>query len=48
VLLERQSVRLRARADLGSPPGVIVVSATLFPYDEAHQTFLNFYDDGEL
>ena len=48
VLPERQSVRLRARADLGSPPGVIEVSAKLFPYDEAHQTFLNFYDDGEL
>ena len=47
-LPERQSVRLRARADLGSPPGVIDVSAELFPYDESHQTFLNFYDDGEL
>ena len=48
VLPERQSVRLRAHADLGRPPGVIDVSAKLFPYDEAHQTFLNFYDDGEL
>ncbi len=47
-LPERQSVRLRAHADLGRPPGVIDVSAKLFPYDEAHQTFLNFYDDGEL
>ena len=47
-LPERQSVRLRARVDLGNPPGVIDVSAELFPYDEAHQTFLNFYDDGEL
>ncbi len=48
VLPERQSVRLRAHADLPGPPGVIDVSATLFPYDESHQTFLNFYDDGEL
>ena len=47
-LPERQSVRLRAQADLGRPPGVIDVSAILFPYDEAHQTFLNFYDDGDL
>ena len=47
-LLERQSVRLRAHVALGRPPGVIDVSAKLFPYDEAHQTFLNFYDDGEL
>ena len=48
VVPERQSVRLRARADLRSPPGVIDVSAVLFPYDEAHQTFLNFYDHEEL
>ena len=47
-LAERQSVRLRARSDLVRAPGVIDVSARLFPYDEAHQTFLNFYDDGAL
>ena len=47
-LPERQSVRLRTRGDLVRPPGVIEVSASLFPYDEAHQTFLNFYDDGAL
>ncbi|MCH7747351.1 MAG: HupE/UreJ family protein [Acidobacteria bacterium] len=48
LLPERQSVRLRASSDLVRPPGVIEVSARLFPYDEAHQTFLNFYDDGAL
>ena len=48
LLPERQSVRLRTRSDLVRAPGVIDVSARLFPYDEAHQTFLNFYDDGEL
>ena len=47
-LAERQSVRLRAGSDLVRVPGVIDVSATLFPYDEDHQTFLNFYDDGAL
>ena len=44
----RQSVRLRARSAPVRAPGVIDVSAELFPYDEAHQTFLNFYDDGAL
>ena len=47
-LAERQSVRLRAHGDVGRAPGVIDVSAKLFPYDEAHQTFLNFYDEGAL
>ncbi len=47
-LPERLSVRLRARSDLSRAPGVIAVSAELFPYDAAHQTFLNFYDDGAL
>ena len=47
-LPERQSVRLRAHSDLSRAPGVIDVSAELFPYDAAHQTFLNFYDDGAL
>ena len=47
-LPERQAVRLRARTALSRAPGVIDVSAELFPYDEAHQTFLNFYDDGAL
>ena len=47
-LPERQSVRLRAHSDLSRAPGVIDVSAELFPYDAAHQTFLNFYDNGAL
>jgi hydrogenase/urease accessory protein HupE len=47
-LPERQAVRLRARVDLAGEPGLLDVSATLFPYDAAHQTFLNFYDDGDL
>jgi len=43
-LPERQSIRLRARFDAGGPAGVITVRASLFPYDPAHQTFLNFYE----
>ncbi len=47
-LLERQSVSLRARVTLERAPGVVEVAAELFPYDPAHQTFVNFYDAGEL
>ena len=47
-LPERQSVSLRTRVDLGRGPGVVDVAAVLFPYDPAHQTFVNFYDEGEL
>jgi hypothetical protein len=45
---ERQAVRLRARVELDGEPGLLDVSAKLFPYDAAHQTFLNFYDAGDL
>ena len=45
---ERQSVSLRARVELDSPPGLVDVAADLFPYDSNHQTFVNFYDAGEL
>ncbi len=48
LLPERQAVSLRARVQLERGPGGVDVSATLFPYDQAHQTFLNFYDEGEL
>jgi len=47
-LPDRQSVRLRARYQTGGVPGSVTVTATLFPYDRAHQTFLNFYEDGAL
>jgi hydrogenase/urease accessory protein HupE len=47
-LQDRQSIRLRAHYDTGGPPGAVKVTATLFPYDTAHQTFLNFYENGAL
>jgi hydrogenase/urease accessory protein HupE len=47
-LPERQAVSVHARVDLGRAPGVVDVAAELFPYDPAHQTFVNFYDDGAL
>jgi hydrogenase/urease accessory protein HupE len=47
-LPDRQSVRLHARYQINGTPGALKVIATLFPYDTAHQTFLNFYEDGAL
>ena len=47
-LPDRQSVRLRARYHTGGAPGSMTITATLFPYDPAHQTFLNFYEDEVL
>jgi hydrogenase/urease accessory protein HupE len=47
-LPDRQSVRLRARYHTGGLPGSLTVTAALFPYDRAHQTFLNFYEGGAL
>lgn len=43
-LRDRQSVQLRARYQTGSLVGVVTVTATLFPYDSTHQTFINFYE----
>ena len=47
-LPERQSVSVRSSVDLGRAPGLVGVTAVLFPYDPAHQTFVNFYDAGAL
>lgn len=47
-LPERQSIRLTTRVDVSSPPGVVTLEAHIFPYDTAHQTFVNFYDRGAI
>ena len=47
-LPDRQAMRLRARGALGRGPGLVGVSAHLFPYDAAHQTFLNVYEGETL
>ena len=47
----RQSVRVRftcAIGPAGSMPGAIAVGVLMFPYDPAHQTFLNVYEAGSL
>jgi hypothetical protein len=46
-IADRQSIRLRTSYALASPPGVITVSAYLFPYDPVHQTFVNVYEGDE-
>jgi hydrogenase/urease accessory protein HupE len=45
---DRQSLRLVARYDSAKPPGVVAVNTRMFPYDPAHQTFVNFYDRDTL
>ena len=47
-LPERQSVQVHGRADLRADPGIVTISADLFPYDPAHQTFVNVYEGGSL
>jgi hydrogenase/urease accessory protein HupE len=44
VLVERQSLRIHARYALGRPAGIVAVRGTMFPYDPAHQTFINVYE----
>jgi hydrogenase/urease accessory protein HupE len=45
---DRQAVRLRVRYPLQNPPGLVSVSALIFPYDPAHQTFVNVYEGDTL
>ncbi len=47
-IFDRQSLRLRSRHALERAPGIITVSAHLFPYDPVHQTFVNMYEGDEL
>lgn len=47
-LASRQSVRVHLRAPLRSRPGVVTITARLFPYDPQHQTFVNVYEQDAL
>jgi len=47
-LPDRQSIRWHVRYANAGAPGSLIVTATLFPYDPTHQTFLNFYEGGAL
>jgi hypothetical protein len=48
VIPDRQSIRIHLRYRLATAPGRVAVDARLFPYDPAHQTFLNVYDGDAL
>jgi HupE / UreJ protein len=48
VIPDRQSIRIHLRYRLAGAPGRVAVNAALFPYDPAHQTFLNLYDRDAL
>jgi hydrogenase/urease accessory protein HupE len=45
---DRQSVRLRFSCALSRAPGVLRLSARMFPYDPDHQTFVNVYEGTAL
>jgi hydrogenase/urease accessory protein HupE len=47
-LPDRQSVRIHARYDVAGSPGIVTVDARMFPYDVAHQTFVNVYEGNAL
>lgn len=47
-LPDRQSVRLKAHYEVHGAPGMYTVNARMFPYDTAHQTFVNVYEDDQL
>jgi hydrogenase/urease accessory protein HupE len=46
-LPERQSMRIRVRYDVSGAPGTYTLDTRMFPYDTAHQTFVNVYE-GDL
>jgi hydrogenase/urease accessory protein HupE len=44
---DRESVRIMMQFP-SVRPAKLTVSAVMFPYDPMHQTFVNFYEDGEI
>ena len=47
LLKDEQAIRLRYHID-DEPTGALTIDTNLFPYDPAHQTFANIYEDGVL
>jgi len=47
-LPERQSVRVKATYEVPGAPGTYTIDTRMFPYDTAHQTFVNVYENDEL
>src|SRR4051812_15404368 len=48
ILADRQSLRLRIHYTVDRTPGTVAVTASLFPYDPVHETFVNIYEDDSL
>jgi hydrogenase/urease accessory protein HupE len=48
ILVDRQSVRFHLQYSAPAAPGSITLSATMFPYDANHQTFVNIYENDSL
>ena len=48
VVADRSSVKLVLRYALTRAPGTITITASMFPYDPQHQTFLNIYEGNAL
>src|SRR5262245_38212979 len=47
-LPDRQSVRIRAKYEVRGAPGTFSIDTRMFPYDTAHQTFVNVYESDVL
>ena len=48
VVGDRSSVKLALRYALTRVPGTVTITASMFPYDPQHQTFLNLYEGSAL
>ena len=48
ILTDRQSLRFDVRYELPAPPGTVQITASMFPYDPNHQTFVNVYEGEAL
>jgi hydrogenase/urease accessory protein HupE len=48
VVADRSSVKLSLRYALTTAPGTVTITASMFPYDPQHQTFLNIYEGSAL
>jgi hydrogenase/urease accessory protein HupE len=48
VIADRQSLRLSIHYPVARRPGLVTVTARMFPYDPQHQTFLNIYEGDAL
>ena len=47
-MADRQSLKLAVRYALSSKAGTVGITASMFPYDPQHQTFLNIYEGSAL